>query len=134
MANNGPRDSTNTISSVRPGSRHQLKRSITDFTSPVKLSRRTTKDRDRDREPGLYRPISPNPYIPSRASVDIMPIPMPRSEGVTPLISPDQSRRPSIRVGEEENKSANTAIPPEHDVKTEESSKEEQEKASLQVQ
>ncbi|KAJ3505282.1 hypothetical protein NM208_g16212 [Fusarium decemcellulare] len=58
-----------------------------------------------------------------------------RSEGVTPLISPDQSRRPSIMLArEEENRSGNGAVPAEPAVKKEEKLVEEQAKTSSQVE
>ncbi|KAM0434565.1 hypothetical protein ACHAPT_003661 [Fusarium lateritium] len=135
----GPRDSTNSVSSIRSGSRHQLKRSITELTSPVKLSRRKEKERERDRDRyhddraphshyiSISHPVSVSPYYQSRASVEIMP----RSEGVTPMISPDQSRRPSVMLAkEEENRNGNVAIAAEPKLNKEE----EQAKPSSQVE
>ncbi|KAM5365017.1 hypothetical protein ACJZ2D_011212 [Fusarium nematophilum] len=137
-----PRGSSNSVSSVRSGSRHQLKRSITELTSPVKLSRWKERDRDRDRyhddrpphfhshSYSISQPVSANPNYQSRASVDIVV----RSEGVTPLMSPDQSRRPSIMLArEDENRIANVALPPEPKV-NEDKLKEEQAKTYSQVE
>ncbi|KAI8720969.1 hypothetical protein NCS52_00543100 [Fusarium sp. LHS14.1] len=139
----GPRDSTNSVSSIRSGSRHQLKRSITELTSPVKLSRRKEKERERDRDryhddrapPSHYisisHPVSVSPYYQGRASVEIMP----RSEGVTPMISPDQSRRPSIMLArEEENRNGSAAVPVEPKLNKEEKLKDDQTKSSSQVE
>ncbi|KAJ4249424.1 hypothetical protein NW762_012278 [Fusarium torreyae] len=132
-----PRDSANSVSSIRSGSRHQLKRSITELASPVKLNRRKDKERDRyheDRAPhshhiSISHPVSANPHYPSRASVDIMP----RSEGVTPYMSPDQSRRQSLMLSrEEENKLPNIAVP--EPKMSKEKLQEEQTKTSSQVE
>ncbi|KAI8671218.1 hypothetical protein NCS57_00596000 [Fusarium keratoplasticum] len=137
----GPRDSTNSVSSIRSGSRHQLKRSITELTSPVKLSRRKEKERERDRDRyhddraphyiSISHPVSVSPYYQGRASVEIMP----RSEGVTPMMSPDQSRRPSVMLArEEENRNGNAAVPVEPKLNKEEKLKEDQAKSSSQVE
>ncbi|EGU79336.1 hypothetical protein FOQG_00273 [Fusarium oxysporum f. sp. raphani 54005] len=132
-----PRDSTNSVSSVRSSSRHQLKRSITELASPVKLGRREKKERDRYNEDravhahhiSISHPVSANPQYQGRASVDIMT----RSEGVTPYMSPDQSRRPSLMLSrEEENKALNVPAPPEP--KTKEKILEDQAKTSSQVE
>ncbi|KAF4971113.1 hypothetical protein FZEAL_9920 [Fusarium zealandicum] len=139
-----PRDSANSVSSIRSGNRHQLKRSITELASPSKLNRRKDKERDRernrdrdryhdDRAPHLNHisisvPVSANPYYQSRASVEIMS----RSEAVTPMISPDQSRRPSLMLSrEEENRNANGAVAPEIKVNKEEK---DQAKTSSQIE
>lgn len=132
-----PRNSTNSVSSVRSSSRHQLKRSITELASPVKLGRREKKERDRYNEDravhahhiSISHPVSANPQYQGRASVDIMT----RSEGVTPYMSPDQSRRPSLMLSrEEENKAPNVPAPPEP--KTKEKILEDQAKTSSQVE
>jgi hypothetical protein len=140
MASTGltsPRDSVNSVSSVRSGSRHQLKRSITELASPVKLNRRKEKERDRYNEErashahhiSVSHPLSPNSLYQGRASVDIMT----RSEGVTPYMSPDQSRRPSLMLSrEEETKAAITTSPTEP--KTNEKAQEDQDKTSSQVE
>ncbi|KAH7170660.1 hypothetical protein EDB81DRAFT_174821 [Dactylonectria macrodidyma] len=124
-----PRHSIDEVRRTKSGNRHQLKRSITELTSPTKLSRQQRKDRDRsdDRPP---QATSANPFIWSRTSVD-----MPRSEGVTPVISPDQSRRPSVMLQrEEENRAQNPAPPSEPKANKEEKLREEREKTSSQVE
>ncbi|KAF5020929.1 hypothetical protein F66182_7034 [Fusarium sp. NRRL 66182] len=141
MASTGftsPRDSANSVTSIRSGNRHQLKRSITELASPVKLNRRKDKERDRYNDEraqiSISHPVSANPHYPTRASVDIMP----RSEGVTPYMSPDQSRRPSLMLSrEEENRTTsagtNTAGPAEPKM-DKDKLQEEQAKTSLQVE
>ncbi|EKJ75673.1 hypothetical protein NXS19_012509 [Fusarium pseudograminearum] len=133
-----PRDSVNSVSSIRSGGRHQLKRSITELASPVKLNRRKEKERDRYNEDrashahhiSISHPLSPNSLYQSRASVDIMP----RSEGVTPYMSPDQSRRPSLMLSrEEENKVVSVPAPVEPKA-SRERIQEEKVKTSLQVE
>ncbi|KAF7549561.1 hypothetical protein G7Z17_g6308 [Cylindrodendrum hubeiense] len=125
-----PRHSIDEVRRTKSGNRHQLKRSITELASPVKLSRQQRKDRDRQHDDRPPHPVSANPFLWSRTSVD-----MPRSEGVTPIISPDQSRRPSIMLQrEEEIRAPNPAPPPEPKVNKEERLREEREKTSSQVE
>jgi hypothetical protein len=96
-------DGTDIIrTSPPPRPRHQLSRSITELSSPIHLhrngsmrrdhSRRRDKDRDRDdlisviqraRTPGQI----PQPRVSFEGS---------RSEGMTPNMSPDASRRTSV--------------------------------------
>ncbi|KAF5669825.1 septum formation initiator domain-containing protein [Fusarium heterosporum] len=132
-----PRDSVNSVSSVRSGSRHQLKRSITELASPVKLNRRKEKERDRYNEDrashahhvSVSHLASANPQYQGRASIDIMT----RSEGVTPYMSPDQSRRQSLMLSrEEETRPANTTASVEP--KTSERVQEDQAKTTSQVE
>ncbi|KAL6403621.1 hypothetical protein AUP68_12979 [Ilyonectria robusta] len=126
-----PRHSIDEVRRSKSGNRHQLKRSITELASPVKLSRQQRKDRDRHNDDRPPHAVSANPLLWSRTSVD-----MPRSEGVTPIISPDQSRRPSIMLQrEEENRTSNPLPPPpEPKVNKEERLREEREKTSSQVE
>lgn len=126
-----PRHSIDEVRRSKSGNRHQLKRSITELASPVKLSRQQRKDRDRHNDDRPPHAVSANPLLWSRTSVD-----MPRSEGVTPIISPDQSRRPSIMLQrDEENRTSNPVPPPpEPKVNKEERLREEREKTSSQVE
>lgn len=140
MASNfSPRASSESVSRTRSGgSRHQLKRSITDFASPAKLSRTNTRrDRYYEDRPSAQSTTSANPFLWSATSVE-----MSRSEGVTPIISPDQSRRPSVMLQREEDVLRGpvpvVAVPQTTQQKTEpkeEKLKEEQqEKTSTQVE
>ncbi|KAI5465936.1 hypothetical protein BGZ63DRAFT_400370 [Mariannaea sp. PMI_226] len=140
MATFSPRASSESVARPRPGgSRHQLKRSITELASPGKLSRQNRRDRDQrlnDDRPSAP-PMTANPFIWSRTSVD-----MPRSEGITPIISPDQSRRPSIMLQREEDLRPPNLIvaaplpppPPDYGIKKEERLAEEQEKSTSQIE
>ncbi|KAH6898292.1 hypothetical protein B0T10DRAFT_103090 [Thelonectria olida] len=139
MASFSPRASSESVSRTRPGgNRHQLKRSITELASPAKLARQNRRDRDRyhDDRPSA-QPMSANPFFWSATSVE-----MPRSEGVTPIISPDQSRRPSIMLQREEEalRAPNPVVAapppqqPEPRINKEEELKEEREKTSTQVE
>ena len=121
-----PRDSGNSVSTTtRSGSRHQIKRSITEFAAPVKLSRHR-KDRYHD-ERGPKVPGA-NLQHQTRFSLDT-----PRSEGMTPKMSPDQSRRPSVMLQrEEENRTA--LIQAELKANLEEKLRVEQDKASSRVE
>jgi hypothetical protein len=105
----------------------------------VKLGRREKKEKERDRynedravhphHISISHPVSANPQYQGRASVDIMT----RSEGVTPYMSPDQSRRPSLMLSrEEENRTLNVPAPPEP--KTKERILEDQARTSSQVE
>ncbi|POR32659.1 Uncharacterized protein TPAR_07162 [Tolypocladium paradoxum] len=87
--------------STSPGGRHQVKRSLTEFTSPVKLHRhhhlhthqlqhRHHRDHDDDDDTGPPTAYT-LPLI--RHSLD-----MPRSEATTPLLRLDQSRGASVPV------------------------------------
>ncbi|KAK7421947.1 hypothetical protein QQX98_001941 [Neonectria punicea] len=125
-----PRHSTESVRRTKSGNRHQLKRSITELASPVKLSRQQRKDRDRQNDDRAPQPVSANPFIWSRNSVD-----MTRSEGVTPIMNPDQSRRPSVMLQrEEENRAPNPGSPLEYKASKEERFQEEREKTSSQVE
>ncbi|CAM1506550.1 Fc.00g061910.m01.CDS01 [Cosmosporella sp. VM-42] len=121
-----PRNSNNSVSSTsRSGSRHHIKRSITEFAAPVKLSRHHRKDRYHD-ERGPQVPAA-NVQQQTRFSLD-----MPRSEGVTPMMSPDQSRRPSVMLQrDEENRTA--LMQAELKASMEEKLRAQQDKASSRV-
>ncbi|PNY25503.1 Uncharacterized protein TCAP_04554 [Tolypocladium capitatum] len=88
----------------RSGGRHQVKLSITEFTSPVKLhlhhhhhahqhEHHHRRDHHDDKGP-------PTAYAPPliRHSLD-----MPRSEAATPFLIPDQSRRASVLVSKDDD-------------------------------
>ncbi|KPM37690.1 hypothetical protein AK830_g8869 [Neonectria ditissima] len=124
-----PRHSTDSVRRTKSGNRHQLKRSITELASPVKLSRQQRKDRDRQHDDRAPHPVSANPFIWSRNSVD-----MARSEGVTPIMSPDQSRRPSLMLQREEENRASNPISPLEPKFSKERLQEEREKTSSQVE
>lgn len=82
--------------------RHQITRSISELSSPIRLHRhqshRDAKDRDRDGP----TPQAAPPQTSGRASLDGS-----RSDGVTPNLSPSPSRRASIL-----NHSSDDAPPP----------------------
>lgn len=59
---------------------------------------------------------------------------MPRSEGVTPYMSPDQSRRPSLMLSREEENKAVSAPAPVEPKASREMIQEEKVKTSLQVE
>ncbi|KAI5927752.1 hypothetical protein F4810DRAFT_279926 [Camillea tinctor] len=70
---------------------HEIKRSASELSSPIKLSRHQPLHhrRERSRDDRASLPLPANPLIPlSRGSVDL-----PRSEGVTPGATTDTSRR-----------------------------------------
>ncbi|GAB1310320.1 hypothetical protein MFIFM68171_00530 [Madurella fahalii] len=90
MTQNGP-DAFKSSSLGRP--RHQITRSISEISSPIRLHRhhshRATKERERDtRSPVAQSAV---PVGQGRRSFE-----GPRSEGVTPNLSPNASRRTSI--------------------------------------
>ncbi|KAK5990384.1 hypothetical protein PT974_08652 [Cladobotryum mycophilum] len=80
----------------KPGGRHQIKRSLTEFTSPGKLQRAQHQhyhyrpDRAYDDKPPTSMPSS---IMQGRHSVDL-----PRSENVSPMMSPNESRRGSVLI------------------------------------
>ncbi|KAF7564043.1 hypothetical protein G7046_g21 [Stylonectria norvegica] len=134
MSNFGPRDSNPSAASNPAGSRHQIRRSITEVAPPDKPSRhhhhrQLHLRKDRHHEERAPQSASANLY-PYRTSID-----MPRSEGVTPMMSPDQSRRPSIMLQrDDENRITNVLVQFEPNVDVEEKLREEQEKASSRVE
>ncbi|KAG7293145.1 hypothetical protein NEMBOFW57_003191 [Staphylotrichum longicolle] len=90
MSQNGG-DASKASSPGRP--RHQIKRSISEISSPIRLHRhqshRATRDTERDsRTPA---PQSAFPLLQGRRSFEWS-----RSEGVTPNLTPSASRRTSI--------------------------------------
>src|SRR5690242_9309853 len=72
-------------------SRHQITRSISELSGPIRLHRHhhhQTRDRD--------APLSGAPTLQGRISLDGVKL-----EGMTPNMSPNSSRRPSIRSSED---------------------------------
>ncbi len=88
--------------------RHQLSRSISELSSPIRLHRlhsnRSTKEKDGD-----VRPAMPQSSQPSNARLSIERV---RSEGMTPNLTPDASRGTSIMVPAGEENHALLAAPP----------------------
>lgn len=131
-----PRESNSSVASTgRSGGRHQIKRSLTELAAPVKLSRHHRKDRHYD-EKGTPQSAAATPMslqqqaMYNRASLD-----MPRSEGMTPMKSPDQSRRASLMLQrEEEARGLYGLDQPESRANTEERLRQERERASLRVE
>lgn len=87
----------------RSGGRHQARRSLTEFTSPVKLHRHHHHHTHQDQHHQHHRrkdhhhddkgPPTANTLPLIRNSLD-----MPLSGDATPYLSPDQSRRASVHV------------------------------------
>ena len=110
--------------SSRSGGRHQIKRSISELTSPVRLHRHHHNHQRRDRHNDDKEPLSANPATAAaRHSLDVS-----RSEGVTPLITPNQSRRASVMMSQEVDPMAVPREDREEDVRRE------REKAAARVE
>ncbi|KAH8885229.1 hypothetical protein GQ53DRAFT_599018, partial [Thozetella sp. PMI_491] len=88
-------------------SRHQLTRSISELSSPIRLHRhnsnRRAKEKDKDRDDRI--PV-PQPVEKGRLSLDGGT----RSEAITPNLSPNPSRRASIMISASEDMAS--ALPP----------------------
>jgi len=82
-------------------SRHQITRSITELSGPMRLHRHHHPHHHSQHLPDRDVPSSAAPIPHGRASLDGV-----RSEGATPNMSPGASRRPSIRSSDD------VAIPP----------------------
>ncbi|KAI0004003.1 hypothetical protein F4779DRAFT_80948 [Xylariaceae sp. FL0662B] len=114
--------------------RHQIKRSITELTSPIKLPRyhhlhhfHQRKDRDRDDRPPLS--TGPTPHI-SQGSLEL-----PHSEGATPYTNVDSGLRTSMsNPGADDAVSAvATATLQPHSIDDEERLRVEREKAISRI-
>lgn len=103
MATNGA-DSQKQGPPDRP--RHQITRSISEISSPIRLHRHTQhRPRSRDRDDKTAVPQSATPALQGRASLDAA-----RSEGVTPNLSPNPSRRASVLIASEDNATPPTSL------------------------
>lgn len=93
MANDGIKSSKSASPSRH---RHQITRSITELSSPIHLHRHHNSHhhrRERERDDKLPVPQSAAPILQGRGSLDA-----PRSDFVTPNLSPDASRRTSVLI------------------------------------
>ncbi|KAL2128298.1 hypothetical protein VTI74DRAFT_9376 [Chaetomium olivicolor] len=104
MSQNGG-DAPKASSPGRP--RHQIRRSISEISSPIRLHRHqshraTTAGRETERESRTPAPQSTIPVVQGRRSCE-----WPKSEGVTPNLTPSVSRRTSVLYA-----SADEAMPP----------------------
>lgn len=136
MSNLNPRDSSGSVVSTgRSGSRQQIKRSFTELASPVKLSRHHRKERHYD-EKASQSVAAVTPYLqPQALQKDRISLDLPRSEAVTPMMTPDQSRRASLMLQrDEEARIANALNQLQTKADREERLREEREKASLRVE
>ena len=104
MANTGAAPADGSKPTPPPRPRHQLTRSISELSSPIRLHRhhsnRPTKEKDKDtdtRPPMAQSTLMPNP----RVSLDRI-----RSEGMSPSHTPDTSRRASIMAPANEDSPA----------------------------
>ncbi|KAH7328745.1 hypothetical protein B0I35DRAFT_418212 [Stachybotrys elegans] len=122
MSTISPGDLSRTASGRARG-RHQIKRSITELTSPVRLHLQNHPLR-KDRYNDDKQPQSANPAFQFRSSLEI-----PQSEGTTPLMSPNQSRRASIMLHREEEETIQPREP-----KGERAPQKEQQQVRLQVE
>lgn len=91
--NSGVADLPKQSPSSRPGSRHQIKRSLSELTSPGRLHRRQQQHRRQEsiQDEKLWSPANITTQM--RRSLDL-----PMSAGATPVMSPNQSRRASILI------------------------------------
>ncbi|KEY70605.1 hypothetical protein S7711_02209 [Stachybotrys chartarum IBT 7711] len=93
--------------SSRSGGRHQIKRSITELASPMRLHLQPHHRKDRQHDDKAAQ--SAHPSFPLRSSFDVS-----RSEGVTPL-GLDQSLRASLMVRKEEEDTLQQMLQDSHD-------------------
>lgn len=132
--NAAERDSPRATPPHRP--RHQITRSISELSSPIRLHRQhhdhvSHARREREREDRTATAATATatafsqPLIPTLSTMDSMP--GSKSEGVTPNMSPMPSRRASILGGDELGAAASRSITREEQVR------QEQQKAAARV-
>ena len=94
MSSNGA-ETPKQASPYRP--RHQITRSITELSSPIRLGRHHhthhRRDRSRDERVPVLQSAAPVLQAPPRSSLDFT-----KSEGVTPNLSRNPSRRASLLI------------------------------------
>ena len=106
MANTGAAPADGSKPTPPPRPRHQLTRSISELSSPIRLHRhhsnRPTKEKDKDKDADARTPMAQSSLMPNqRVSLDRV-----RSEGMSPSHTPDTSRRASIMAPANEDNPA----------------------------